>query len=103
VRHRLTVLDQVGAVDTGNGDGKVESQFDRHRRLCRIEEGRWCAGICQRLAAYSSIAVEWVRTIFVITMIVTGGAVALLYLVLMLTLPIVRTHDECTTSLRTDP
>ncbi len=96
-----SVLEQVGAVDTGNGDAKVESQFDRPRRLCRIEEGQWFAGVCQGLAAYSSISIEWVRTIFVIATIVTGGAVALLYLVLMFALPVVRTHDEYVASLHT--
>jgi phage shock protein PspC (stress-responsive transcriptional regulator) len=95
------VLEQVGAVDAGNGDAKVESQFDRPRRLCRIEEGQWLAGVCQGLAAYSSVAVEWVRTIFLAATVVTGGAVALVYLVLMFALPVVRTHDEYTASLRT--
>ena len=96
-----SVLAQVGAVDTGSGDARVESQLDRPRRLCRIEEGQWFAGVCEGLAAYSSIAVEWVRAIFVIATIATGGAIALLYLVLMFALPVVRTHREYTASLRT--
>jgi phage shock protein PspC (stress-responsive transcriptional regulator) len=95
-----SVLTQVGAVDTG-GDAKVESQFDRPRRLCRIEEVQWIAGVCQGLAAYSSISVEWARTIFLVAAIPTGGAIALLYLVLMFALPIVRTHGEYTAGLRT--
>jgi phage shock protein C len=95
-----SVLMLVGAVDTGSGDAKGESQFDRPRRLCRIEEGQWIAGVCQGLAAYSSVAVDWVRVIFVIATIATGGAIALLYLVLMFALPIMRTHDEYTASLR---
>ena len=96
-----SVLDQVGAVNTGNGDAKGESRFDRPRRLCRIEEGQWFAGVCQGLAAYSSIAVEWVRTIFVLATIMTGGVVLLLYVVLMFALPVVRNHDEYIASLRT--
>jgi len=101
-RHEVdSVLDQVGAVDAGNGDAKVESQFDRPRRLCRIEEGQWIAGVCQGLAAYSSVAVEWVRTIFVAATVVTGGVVAVVYLVLMFALPVVRTHDDYIASLRT--
>jgi phage shock protein C len=96
-----SVLAQVGAVDTGSSDAKVESSLDRPRRLCRIEEGRQIAGVCQGLATYSSISVQWVRTIFVIGTMVTGGVLALVYLVLMFVLPVARTHDEYTASLRT--
>jgi phage shock protein C len=95
------ILAQVGAVDTGSGDTKVESPLDRPRRLCRIEEGRWIAGVCVGLATYSSVAVDWVRTIFVIGTMVTGGVLALVYLVLMFALPVARTHDEYIASLRT--
>jgi phage shock protein C len=97
-----SVLEQVGAVDTGNGESaRAEPQADRPRRLCRIEEGQWFFGVCQGLAAYSSIKVEWVRLIFVIFTVFTGGAAALLYLILMFALPLVHTHDEYVASLRT--
>lgn len=95
-----SVLEQVGVVDTGNGEGaKVEPPLDRPRRLCRIEEGQWFFGVCQGLAAYSSIKVEWVRSIFVILTVFTGGAAALIYLILMFALPLVHTHDEYVASL----
>jgi phage shock protein PspC (stress-responsive transcriptional regulator) len=97
-----SVLEQVGVVDADNGDGiKVEPQLDRPRRLCRIEEGQWFFGVCQGLAAYASIKVEWVRSIFVILTVFTGGAAALLYLVLMFALPVVHTHDDYVASLHT--
>lgn len=96
-----SVLMLVGAVDADNGDVKGgESPFDRPRRLCRIEEDQWIAGVCVGLAAYSSISVEWVRTIFLVATAVTGGVVALVYLVLMFALPVVHTHSEYTASLR---
>jgi phage shock protein C len=94
------VLEEVGAVNTGNGDGADPAQFGRPRRLCRIEEGKWFFGVCQGLAAYSGIAVEWVRSIFVIVSVFTGGIPVLIYLILMFALPVVQTYDEYNASLR---
>src|SRR5215471_11084587 len=94
------ILEQVGAVDAANGEAAgATAQPDRPRRLCRIEEGKWFFGVCQGLAAYSSIAVEWVRSIFVIVTVFTGGLPILIYLVLMFALPVVRTQDEYNASL----
>jgi phage shock protein PspC (stress-responsive transcriptional regulator) len=96
------VLDEVGAVNTGNGDAPAgAADADRPRRLYRIEEGKWFFGVCQGLAAYSGIAVEWVRAIFVVVSVFTGGIPVLIYLVLMFALPTVRTYDEYRSSLRT--
>jgi phage shock protein PspC (stress-responsive transcriptional regulator) len=96
------VLDEVGAVNTGNGEATAgAAQADRPRRLCRIEEGKWFFGVCTGLAAYSSISVEWVRAIFVIVSLFTGGIPVLIYLILMFALPVVRTYDEYNASLPT--
>ena len=97
------VLDEIGAVNAGNGDTADTVQFGRPRRLCRIEEGKWFFGVCQGLAAYSGISVEWVRSIFVIVSVFTGGIPVLIYLVLMFALPVVQTYDEYNASLRTHP
>lgn len=102
-REMDVVLDEVGAVNTGNGDTADTEPFGRPRRLCRIEEGKWFFGVCQGLAAYSGIAVEWVRSIFVIVSVFTGGIPILIYLVLMFALPVVRTCDEYNASLRSYP
>lgn len=98
------VLEEVGAVNTGNGDaaeGAPFTSFSRPRRLCRIEEGKWIFGVCQGLAAYAGIAVEWVRAIFVIVTVFTGGIPILIYLILMFALPVVRNQDEYNASLHT--
>ena len=95
------VLEEIGAVNAGNGDAADPAQFGRPRRLCRIEEGKWIFGVCQGLAAYSGIAVEWVRSIFVIVSVFTGGIPVLIYLALMFALPVVGTYDEYNASLRT--
>lgn len=95
-----SILDRVGAVDAGSADADARgAQPVRPRRLCRIEEGKWLFGVCQGLAAYSSIAVEWVRAIFVIVSVFTGGVPILIYLVLMFALPVVHSRDEYDASL----
>ena len=93
-----SILDQVGAVDAGGADAAAAPP-ERPRRLCRIEEGKWFFGVCQGLAAYSSISVEWVRSIFVIVSVFTGGIPILIYLVLMFALPVVPTRDAYNASL----
>jgi len=93
-----SILDRVGAVDGDNADAAA-AQPDRPRRLCRIEEGKWLFGVCQGLAAYSSIRVDWVRSIFVIVSVFTGGIPILIYLVLMFALPVVQSNDEYFASL----
>jgi len=94
------VLEEVGAVNTSNGEAGDTAQPERPRRLCRIDEGKWFFGVCQGLAAYSGIAVEWVRAIFVIVSVFTGGIPVLIYLVLMFALPVVPTYNDYNASLR---
>lgn len=96
-----SILAQVGKVDLDNGTSPArEPQGFRPRRLCRILEGKWFSGVCVGLAEYSSIDVDWVRTIFVLATVFTGGVVILIYLALMFVLPVVRTHDEYEATLR---
>jgi len=88
------VLDEVGAVNTGNVDAEDTVRFSRPRRLCRVEQGRWFFGVCKGLAVYSGIGVEWVRSLFVIASVFSGGLPILIYLILAVALPIVRTNDD---------
>jgi phage shock protein C len=98
------ILERIGSVETGNAEAAASAgaggASERPRRLCRIEEGKWLFGVCQGLAAYSSITVEWVRAIFVIVSVFTGGIPILIYVVLMFVLPVVPTHAEYSASLR---
>lgn len=112
-----SALEEIGAVDTGNAESGVPEARSSHRRqLFRIQQGRWLAGVCQGLAAYSSIRVEWVRLIVValsifaaflstIPMITFSASNLMLsifiawlpvaiYVVLMFILPVARTRDE---------
>ncbi len=96
------VLDEIGTVNTGNGDAAVEpTPFERLRTLCRIDEGKWLFGVCQGLAVYSGISVEWVRTIFIALSVFTAGVPILIYLVLAFVLPNVQSRAEYDAGLRT--
>ncbi len=94
------VLDEVGAVNAGDYDNAGGAAHrDIPRRLCRIEEGKWFFGVCKGLAAYSSIGVEWVRSIFIIVSVFSGGVPILIYLILAFVLPVVRTNEDYLASL----
>ena len=68
------MLEAIGTVDTGRADEPEDSAPQpRRRRLMRIREGQQLAGVCNGLAAYSEIRVDWVRTIFVLATLVTAG------------------------------
>lgn len=89
------VLAEVGPVDTGRPEAPpAPEQPPARRRLVRILEGKQIAGVCQGLAAYSNITVDWVQTIFIMMTLVTGGVFGLLYLVLAFWLPAVATHAD---------
>ena len=83
------VLAQIGAVDTGSeplpGD---DAPPRKGRRLVRIREGQSIAGVCNGLAAYSEIRVDWVRTLFVLGTLVTTGLFAIVYVALAFILPV---------------
>ena len=62
-----SALDEIGVVEPApTGDGAPEAPVEHRRRFYRINQGRWLAGVCQGLAAYSAIRVRWVRLIVVV-------------------------------------
>lgn len=89
------VLGQVGTVDPGSDSGQDRhGSSTRPRRFCRIAQGSWIGGVCTGLAIRSDIRVDWVRTIFILAAVFTGGIVVLVYLALVFALPVVQTRDE---------
>ena len=60
----------------------------RRRRLTRIREGQQIAGVCNGLAAYSEIRVDWVRTIFVLAALFTAGLFVIVYIAMAFILPV---------------
>ena len=90
------VLEAVGTVDRGadlGSDAWRAPVPNRKRRFRRIREGQEIAGVCTGLAAYSELDVEWVRTIFILGALVTGGILGVVYIVLAFFLPIDATRE----------
>ena len=65
----------------------------RHRKLYRIRQDQWFAGVCQGIAAYTDIGVDWVRTIFIFATLVTAGLFTIVYLALAFILPVIPTRE----------
>jgi phage shock protein PspC (stress-responsive transcriptional regulator) len=88
------ILEEIGAVDTGNDPVAEEAERrPRPRRLRRIKEGQWLAGVCNGLAAYADLRVDWVRTMFIFAALLTAGIFALVYVALAFILPVDATRD----------
>lgn len=96
-------IDAVQMADVLARTGPVEGQqsADASRRgdsqgrfLCRIDNGKWFGGICLGLAARGEFGVDWVRTIILLLLLVTGGLLGLVYLALLLVLPRVESVEE---------
>lgn len=88
------VLEEIGAVDTGRDPGSEDADTrPRSRRLQRIREGQQIAGVCNGLAAYAELDVDWVRTGFVLGTLVTAGILGLVYIALAFILPVAATRE----------
>jgi phage shock protein PspC (stress-responsive transcriptional regulator) len=64
------------------------------KRLYRISEGRWIAGVCTGLAAYFDVDVTLVRILFVVATFLLHGLGGLVYIILMIFVPRARTPKE---------
>lgn len=92
-----TVLAAIGRIereDLPRAGSTTSQQPTRGRFLCRIQEGGWFGGICLGVAAYGGFRVDWVRTVFLLLGLVSGGLLILVYLALLLVLPVVQTVGE---------
>ncbi|MET0910084.1 MAG: PspC domain-containing protein [Ilumatobacteraceae bacterium] len=83
-----TILDAIGTVDGGVEPPPAEDAPRPKRKLQRIRKGQEIAGVCNGIAEYSQIGVDWVRTVFVLATLVTAGAFAIVYIVLAFVLPV---------------
>ena len=66
----------------------------RTRKLYRLREGHWIAGVCTGLAAYAKVDVVVIRLIFILVGVFSGGIVLLAYLILAFVMPIALTDAE---------
>jgi phage shock protein PspC (stress-responsive transcriptional regulator) len=95
------ILEQMGPVegeasgDTGDSGPRSEESFARpQRRLYRLYgRGAW-TGVSAGLAAYAGIDVAWVRVLWILSAIFTGGFTVFIYLVLIFAMPLASTPEE---------
>jgi phage shock protein PspC (stress-responsive transcriptional regulator) len=65
------------------------------KRLYRLPEGEWIAGVCNGIAAYFNIDATIVRVLFLLFTLLTHSWIGVtIYAILWLTLPVARTDDE---------
>jgi phage shock protein PspC (stress-responsive transcriptional regulator) len=64
------------------------------KRLYRVKEGEMIDGVCNGLAAYFDVDPTVVRLVFVLLLFLSGGLVAIAYLVLMFVVPEAKTAEE---------
>ncbi|HEX4104381.1 MAG TPA: PspC domain-containing protein [Candidatus Paceibacterota bacterium] len=64
------------------------------KRLYRLPEGEWIAGVSTGLAAYFNIDVTVIRVLFVLLGVLTHGYGILAYVVLWIVMPVAHTEDE---------
>jgi len=95
----LAALKEVGrvdgpALDDSASAGAGDYGERRTRKLYRLREGNWFAGVCAGIAAYVGIDPVVVRLFFILTAFFTGGIGIFIYLVLMFVMPIAPKDDE---------
>lgn len=95
----LGALKAVGRVDgpalhdsAASADGAYGER--RTRKLYRLREGSWFAGVCMGIAAYFGVDAVVVRLVFILTAIFSGGIAIFVYLVLMFVMPIALSDAE---------
>ncbi|MDB5188273.1 MAG: phage shock protein PspC [Candidatus Kaiserbacteria bacterium] len=94
-----TVLLEMGPVSaeggtTSEGESDKSSGTTSRKRLYRINEGRWIAGVCTGLAEYFNLDVALVRIVFVVLTFLTHGFMGLVYIILMIIVPAARTPKD---------
>jgi phage shock protein PspC (stress-responsive transcriptional regulator) len=104
------ILEEMGPVETGepatgatppgsagstSGPGAATPrETSGPKRLYLVEEGAMIAGVCNGLAAYFGVDPTIVRLVFVVLLFLSGGLLAIAYLVLMFIVPTARTPEE---------
>jgi phage shock protein C len=59
-----------------------------NRRLERSRTDRWLAGVCSSIARYFEVDTFLVRLLFLLSLLLTGGASLLIYLILWAVVPL---------------
>jgi len=92
------ILEEMGPVETGEGvmnaAPEAGAETSDPKRLYLIREGEMIAGVCNGLAAYFGVDPTIVRLVFVVLLFLSGGLIAIAYLVLMFVIPTAQTAEE---------
>ena len=89
------VLQEIGGVDGEDLQSAAPlGDFVPTRRFYRLHDGKHLSGLCAGLAAYSAIDVAWVRTVWVLLAVFSGGLLVMVYVFLMFIVPLARTPAE---------
>ncbi|MGW4680935.1 PspC domain-containing protein [Micromonospora taraxaci] len=88
------ILAELGPVSSARPSSPSPAGRSDGRFWCRINEGKWFGGVCLGIAAYGGFRVDWVRTVVLLLTMLTGGFLAVPYLVLLLVLPVVPTVTD---------
>lgn len=74
--------------------GKTANVESTHKRLYRIPQGEWLAGVCNGLAVYFNVDVSLMRILFVLLTILTHGLGLLIYIVMIFVVPVAHTAKD---------
>jgi phage shock protein PspC (stress-responsive transcriptional regulator) len=88
LRHLEPTLEEIGPVQVpGTDSAPAQPARETPRRLEQVSEGALISGVCLGIARYLQVDVTLVRVIAVLLLFVSGGAMIVVYLILMLLLP----------------
>ena len=88
LRHLEPALEEIGPVQVpGTDSAAVPPARETPRRLEQVSEGALISGVCLGLARYINVDPTLLRVIALLLLFVSGGAMIVVYLVLMLLLP----------------
>ncbi len=109
------IIEEMGPVrdsmdDAGESDSGANAEGDRRhsayedsgyrssargpRKLYRLKEDQMVEGVCAGIAAYLGVDPTIVRIIFVALLIMSGGIVAIAYLIMAVVIPEAKTPEE---------
>lgn len=82
------------AMEDEQAEGQQGSYYYTPKRLYRDPERKVFGGICSGLGAYFNLDPVWVRLIFLVSILISGGFGLILYLILWIVVPEARTTAE---------
>ncbi|MGE0595290.1 MAG: PspC domain-containing protein [Hyphomonadaceae bacterium] len=94
-------LEQMGPVEGAQDANASQAEPRPHegaapppRRLYRIYDKHAWSGVSAGMAAYAGIDVAWVRVLWILATIFSGGFTLLLYIVMIFAVPLASTAEE---------